>query len=177
MLGFSPIGLESVGGDGPTSPPTGGGEGPTSTTGAPTISVGPVSAVVEEGASASFSVTAAGTAPLTYDWLVNGNAYPGAAGSTLAFNAALMFDGDLIAVRVSNDYGSVLSEPAELSVTPVGTAPTAAESRQMVRWITELAGLHGLLPGHPLRVSQSGRTAGSIAQSIVDGSTTTVSRK
>jgi hypothetical protein len=44
-------------------------------------------------------------------------------------------------------------------------------------WITDLAGLHALLPGVPLVVTPTSRTAGSVSQSIIEaGGTVTVER-
>ena len=43
----------------------------------PSITAQPTNLSVVEGANASFSVTASGTAPLSYQWQFNGAALPG----------------------------------------------------------------------------------------------------
>jgi hypothetical protein len=55
----------------PTLPPT-----------APTITAQPAAVTVTEGSAAMFSVTATGTAPLSYQWLRNAVAVPGATATT-----------------------------------------------------------------------------------------------
>ena len=49
---------------------------------APTITAQPQNQTVTAGQTASFSVTASGTAPLTYQWKKNGNAISGATSNT-----------------------------------------------------------------------------------------------
>src|SRR5207244_6044937 len=51
---------------------------------APSITAQPLSQTVTAGQPASFSVTAAGTAPLSYQWNKNGAAISGATSSTYA---------------------------------------------------------------------------------------------
>src|SRR5205814_8332755 len=54
---------------------------------APSITMQPLSQTVTAGQPASFSVTAAGTAPLSYQWNKNGAAISGATSSTYATGA------------------------------------------------------------------------------------------
>jgi hypothetical protein len=55
-------------GSGPTTPPSQ----------AVLITVQPLSQIVPVGQTATFTVTATGTAPLSYQWSENGSAIPGA---------------------------------------------------------------------------------------------------
>ena len=94
---------------------------PTITWGAvpPTIVAAPADVTVVEGQSATFSVVADGTAPLSYQWQLNESDIPGAmAESYTLASANLADDGDRYAVQVSNAFGSVLSGEAVLSVNP-----------------------------------------------------------
>ena len=68
------------------------------------------------GQPASFSVTATGTAPLTYQWRHDGVNIPGATNSTYYIPAVNDLDGGRYRVRVSNAYGTVLSASAKLNV-------------------------------------------------------------
>ncbi|MBI4661812.1 MAG: SBBP repeat-containing protein [Verrucomicrobia bacterium] len=85
---------------------------------APTITIQPQSQAVKAGASVSFSVTAAGTPPLSFQWRQNGENLPGATNSTLIINSAQAMHAGTYAVAVSNSAGSVTSSNAVLTVTP-----------------------------------------------------------
>ena len=68
------------------------------------------------GSSASFSVVAAGTAPLTYQWRLNGTNIVGATNATLnLFNLQLTDSGNYT-VLVGNAAGFATSAPAALSI-------------------------------------------------------------
>jgi hypothetical protein len=85
---------------------------------APTISVHPASQSVAVGATATFSVTAAGTAPLTYQWRADEVAIDGASASSYTTaEVAEEDDGTEFDVVVANAYGSVTSLVATLTVT------------------------------------------------------------
>lgn len=90
------------------------------------ISVPPVNVTVNAGQSATFSVTASGTPPFTYQWFNNG-ADAGTNASTYVIASATAQDtGAQIKVQVSNALGSMTSDPVTLTVNtnvvPVGTA-------------------------------------------------------
>jgi glucose/arabinose dehydrogenase len=92
---------------------------------APTITTHPASVAITVGANAAFSVTASGTAPLSYQWQRNGANIPGAVTRTCTLSAVpLDADGDRFRVRVSNAFGSATSNEATLHVTQ-NTNPTA----------------------------------------------------
>lgn len=97
---------------------------------APTISAQPIAASVADGSNASFSVTATGDAPLAYQWrrdgvdLVETAGVAGAKSSALTLLAPFGFNASQVSVRVSNAVGSVVSNNALLTVTPL--APTIA---------------------------------------------------
>jgi hypothetical protein len=97
----------------------------------PAITTQPSSQTVNQGANASFSVVASGTAPLTYQWqansgtgytnVVNGGPISGATSSTLTItgvttNWALTYE-----VVVANGVGSVTSSPATLTISSVNS--------------------------------------------------------
>ena len=83
----------------------------------PALTTQPASQTVTAGQSATFSVTASGTAPLAYQWRKNGSAIPGATGASYTTAATVASDsGSLFTVVVSNSAGSVTSSPATLTV-------------------------------------------------------------
>lgn len=86
---------------------------------APVITAQPQSRTVPVAATATFSVTATGTAPLSYQWKKNGVDIAGATADSHTTPAATLADnGSQFTVLVSNSAGSVLSDAATLTVTP-----------------------------------------------------------
>jgi len=84
----------------------------------PAITEQPTAQSVTAGQSASFFVTAAGTAPLTYQWQQSNTNILGATNSSYTTPAtASSDDGKTFTVVVSNSAGSVTSGPAKLSVS------------------------------------------------------------
>jgi len=83
---------------------------------APAIVAEPQDQMTTNGAGASFSVTATGTEPLSYQWLHNGMAIAGATNSTLVVNPVTTSDAGDYAVRVHNRVGSVLSVVVRLVI-------------------------------------------------------------
>jgi invasion protein IalB len=91
---------------------------------APSISSNPASRTVSEGQTASFSVTASGTGPLSYQWQKNGVDISGATGASYTTPPAVFADnGSNFRVSVRNAYGSATSSAATLTVTS-GTSTT-----------------------------------------------------
>jgi hypothetical protein len=100
----------------------GGGGNPTQSPVAPSISTQPVSQTVNAGATATFSVTASGTAPLSYQWNKGGSAIPGATLATYTTSATVAGDnGSSFTATISNSGGSVTSSAAILTVQTLAT--------------------------------------------------------
>jgi hypothetical protein len=92
---------------------------------APTITTSPVATAVTEGQGASFTVVAAGTAPLSYAWRRNGSTIAGATAATYTLAAATLADNAAsFSVVVSNSAGSVTSGAAVLTVNALTVVPT-----------------------------------------------------
>jgi len=90
---------------------------------APNLSAQPQSLSVALGQTATFSVTATGTAPLSYQWRKGGLPIGGATSSRYTTPPATMADdGTLFSVVVTNGQGSVTSDDAKLTVQ--APAPT-----------------------------------------------------
>src|SRR5439155_657102 len=90
---------------------------------APSIGTEPTSQTVTAGQPASFSVTATGTAPLTYQWKKNNVAISGATSSAYTTAATTSSDnGAQFTVVVSNAVGSVTSSAATLTVNAAAVA-------------------------------------------------------
>lgn len=85
---------------------------------APSITLQPANQTVAAGISATFTVGATGTAPLSYQWYRGGTLIGGATSSTYTTPAAQSSDdGSTFYVVISNAAGAVLSRQASLTVT------------------------------------------------------------
>jgi hypothetical protein len=94
-----------------------GGGGGGSTASAPSITAQPADQQVVAGTKATFSVTATGTAPLSYQWQKGTTAISGATASVYTTPATVLTDdGSTFQVVVTNSAGSVTSSTAKLSV-------------------------------------------------------------
>ncbi len=84
----------------------------------PSIVTQPASKTVIAGQTATFSVTAAGAAPLNYQWNMNGNAINGANSSSYTTPATTTGNSsEQFTVTVTNSAGAITSNPATLTVT------------------------------------------------------------
>ncbi|HEY0768503.1 MAG TPA: PQQ-binding-like beta-propeller repeat protein, partial [Steroidobacteraceae bacterium] len=106
---------------------------------APSITSQPSDASITAGQTASFSVVASGTAPLSYQWQKNGTAIAGATSASYTAPAETTADnGATFAVVVSNSAGSATSSGAKLNVaspggSPVGPSITAQPADQSIK--------------------------------------------
>ncbi len=98
----------------------------------PLIVAQPASLTVTAGSPASFNVTVAGDAPLSYQWARNGLALPGATQAQLALPAAQPVDAGGFSVLVRNPSGTVTSATASLTVQLLPPSIIAAPSGQTV---------------------------------------------
>jgi hypothetical protein len=92
----------------------------------PSISAHPVGQTALQGTPVNFGVTASGTAPLSYQWLRNGNEINGATLSTYSLPTVQSSHAGSYTVRVNNAAGQpVISNPAALIVDLIATTPPA----------------------------------------------------
>ena len=111
------VGLAACGGAGTSA--AGSGATP------PAITAQPQNQTAAVGSSATFSVTATGTAPLAYQWSKNGSVIAGANSSIYTTPAAALGDnGASFTVAVSNSAGSLQSAAATLNVIVAGGGNT-----------------------------------------------------
>jgi hypothetical protein len=82
----------------------------------PSIAAPPSSNTANQGASATFSVSAAGTAPFSYQWRKNGADLVGATEETLTLDNVQPADEGSYSVVVSNALGTVTSDAATMTV-------------------------------------------------------------
>jgi hypothetical protein len=87
---------------------------------APSISVQPANQTVNTGQTATFSVTATGTAPLVYQWQENGSNITGATSASYTTPVTTTADnGKQFRVMISNTVGNITSGMATLTVNPL----------------------------------------------------------
>jgi hypothetical protein len=101
----------------------------------PSITTQPANQTVTAGQSATFSVVAAGTAPLTYQWQKNSVNISGANSGRYTTPPTVTGDsGTSFRVIVTNAVNNIMSNPASLTVNPATVAPsiTTQPSNQTV---------------------------------------------
>jgi uncharacterized delta-60 repeat protein len=84
----------------------------------PFISKQPISLTTNAGSAMVFSVTAVGTAPLSYQWRKNSEALAAATAGSLTLTNVRCADSGSYDVIVSNTFGSLTSAVAVLTVNP-----------------------------------------------------------
>ncbi|MFC7337815.1 immunoglobulin domain-containing protein [Haloferula chungangensis] len=94
---------------------------------APTVTTHPASQTLTVGDTLNLSVTAEGTAPLTYQWAKNFAEIPGADSDTFTIPSVVLDDAGVYDCYVSNSAGDVFSIPATITVrtndAPISSAP------------------------------------------------------
>lgn len=143
----------------------------TSAASAPVITTAPSAVTTTVGGSATFSVAATSSSPLTYQWRKDGVAIGGATGATLTLNTVAAADAGTYSVVVSNAVGSTTSSGAVLSVavgitsrlsnlsvrTPlgagrtfiVGFVMTGGAKPVLLRAVGPRLGVFGVTDAHP----------------------------
>ncbi len=145
----------------------------------PVVAVSPTAASCISGSPVTFTATATGSAPFSYQWLRDGQLIPGATASRFLLPLALGGDAGAYAVIVTNPAGSVTSRAANFTVTPAdsrlvnlsarvaaspanipivgfvigGSAPHAVLLRGVGPTLT-VFGLNGVLPNPQLTLFQ-----------------------
>jgi len=139
---------------------------------APSITTQPASQTVTPGQSASFSVAATGTAPLSYQWRKNGTAISGATSSSYTTPATTSADnGAQFTVVATNTAGSVTSNAATLTVNPA-PAPGIQVSPASINFGNTVVGSS---LSQVLIITNTGTSTLSITQVAQSGAAFTVS--
>ncbi|MGZ5568571.1 MAG: immunoglobulin domain-containing protein, partial [Limisphaerales bacterium] len=98
----------------------------------PSITTGPQSQTVTAGTSASFSVAASGTTPLSYQWFFGASQIGGATTSSYSIANAQAGNVGSYSVVVTNVAGTTTSGSALLTVTPAPPSITTQPQNQAV---------------------------------------------
>lgn len=95
---------------------------------APTIGTHPQTQTIAGLGSATLTVAATGTGPLTYQWKFNGDPINGATSASYTLPFALKKDAGAYSVTVTNSAGDTTSNPANITVGPYVLNTTASLS-------------------------------------------------
>ncbi len=145
----------------------------------PVVTSQPKNQTVVVSSNVSFEVSATGAAPLQFQWNFNGTAIPGATASNLTFNAVQYSHGGNYSLFISNNFGSVMSSNAALTVL---TAPTVLRLTNIWNiqagsraYVTSNSTERGIclnpFTGHVLLVSRSALIGGSLGIFVLDANT------
>ena len=121
--------------------------------GPPIVVASPQSATRYAGRTASFSVQAGGSAPLSYQWLFNGANLPGQTATNLTLSNLLLSQAGNYSCRVTNAQGAVTSAVAMLTILAPPTNPYPV----------------AVLADSPIAYWRLGETSGSTAFDYVGG--------
>jgi large repetitive protein len=83
---------------------------------APVIGTPPQGSTVSEGTEVTFTVSATGTEPVSYQWFKDGEAISGATDNSYTIDSAVVGDAGSYTVEVSNAAGTVTSDAGDLVV-------------------------------------------------------------
>lgn len=131
---------------------------------APAITTQPLSQTIIAGQTATFSITATGTAPLSYQWRKNGTAISGATSSNYTTPAETTSDnGAQFTVMISNSAGTVTSAAATLTVTAPGTLSLSSST------LTFDSITVGTSSNLPATLTNTGNSSVSISGVVISG--------
>ncbi len=131
----------------------------------PTINAGPTNRVVLAGVTVVYSVDAAGTGPLFYQWRFNGVAIPGATNEVFMLPNVQSVQGGNYSVTVGNGWGAAFAGPARLSVQAPPLISQQPQSRTVLAGVdtTFIVTASGGALGYQWRFTPSGGAASNIA--------------
>ena len=115
---------------------------------APVVSNQPTNTSVLQGGTATFSVSAAGDAPLSYQWLFNSTNLLNATNTTLSLANVQLAQAGNYAVVITNGAGSVTSSVATLTVVlpPAITSQPTGQTAVCGSNVTLTVGVSGTAP-------------------------------
>jgi hypothetical protein len=124
----------------------------------PQITQSPAPALVMQGSNATFSVTAAGTAPLSYQWHKAGSPLASATNMSFTIANCQLADAGNFTVVVTNLAGAVTSAPVTLVVFPWDVNDSDGDG--LKNWEENLAGTDPNNPQSFLKMEASRSSSG-----------------
>ena len=142
---------------------------------APVIILQPVSTAVTSGQPATFTVTATGTAPMTFQWSRNGAAIAGATGASYTTPATTPADNNAqFTVRITNSPGSVTSSTATLTVVAPAAVAITTQPTNRTAYVGQTATFSVVATGSPALTYQWRKNGTAIAGATAATYTTPV---
>ena len=133
---------------------------------APSITSQPSSLIVNAGSSATFTVAATGTAPLSYQWLKNGTNIAGGTSATYSITSTQFSDAGFYTVSISNAAGTLTSGSANLTVLSTVTNVSFAQRPDRSGLVDVSYNLLGGSSSVALAVSYDGGTTFNAVQGL-----------
>ncbi|MDC0713634.1 discoidin domain-containing protein [Stigmatella sp. ncwal1] len=142
---------------------------------APTIILQPASTAVTSGQSATFTVTATGTAPMTFQWFRNGTAISGATAANYVTPATTSADNNAqFTVRLTNSLGSATSSAASLTVVAPAAVAITTPPASRTAYVGQTATFSVTATGSPTLTYQWRKNGTAIAGATAATYTTPV---
>jgi beta-galactosidase len=142
---------------------------------APAIILPPVNTAVTVGQPATFSVTATGTTPLTFQWSKNGTAIAGATSSSYTTPATSTADNNSsFTVTVTNSLGSPTSSAATLTTVTAASVAITTQPQSQTAYVGQMVTLSVAATGSPSLTYQWQLNGTAIAGAIGSTYTTPV---
>jgi beta-galactosidase len=142
---------------------------------APTIILQPGSTAVTSGQPATFTVTATGTAPMTFQWLRNGAAVSGATAASFTTPATTTGDNNAqFTVKITNGLGSATSSAATLTVVAPAAVAITTQPANRTAFVGQTATFSVAATGSPKLTFQWRRNGAAIAGATAATFTTQV---
>jgi len=135
----------------------------------PSIVSQPTNQTVVAGATASFQVGAAGTAPLSYRWFFNGEAIDGATTNSYSITDAQPSSSGGYSVVVSNLAGTATSAVGVLTIRPYVATATATVVNGFVVGATITDGGWGYTNTPPVMITGGGGTGAQAVAVVSNG--------
>ena len=144
---------------------------------APLITTQPLNQTITAGQTASFSVAASGTGPLSYQWMKNAAATSGGSSSSYTTAASTTTDnGAQFTVVVSNTAGSTTSSAATLSVTAASACQTSSATWTNTTIATQTTAFTASYDGTPGQAGMDGVVGISLGAATGYGSLAVIAR-
>jgi beta-galactosidase len=142
---------------------------------APVIILQPTSTAVTTGQPATFTVTATGTAPMTFQWSRNGATIAGATAASYTTPATTAGDNNAqLTVKITNAQGSATSSAATLTVVAPAAVAITAQPANRTAFVGQTTTFSVTATGSPALTYQWRKNGAAIAGATAASFTTPV---